>query len=129
MSNVPNNLRYTKEHEWANLQEDMVTVGITDHAQSLLGDVVYLELPEVGDSVKIDQRFGVVESVKAVSDLFSPITGEVTAVNSNLVDAPEAVNTDPYGEAWMIKIKPAKAEELEGLMTADAYGQFVKDCH
>lgn len=129
MSKIPSNLRYTKEHEWTNLDGDLVSVGITDHAQCQLGDVVYLELPEIGDEVKMDERFGVVESVKAVSDLFSPITGEVAEVNVDLVDMPELVNAEPYDKAWMIKIKPAKSEELETLMTSEAYEAFVKEAH
>ncbi|MEO8082617.1 MAG: glycine cleavage system protein GcvH [Ardenticatenales bacterium] len=123
---IPPDLRYTAEHEWVKADADgNVHIGITAFAQEQLGDVVYVELPKVGASLTAMQPFGVVESVKAASDLYSPLTGSVVAVNPALSDTPELVNTDPYGEGWMIVLAPAKAEELDGLMTAQAYSAHV----
>ena len=116
---VPEGLLYTKEHEWIRQEGDVVVVGITHHAQDQLGDVVYVELPEVGASVEEGDTFGTVESVKAVSDLYAPVTGEVVAINEVLEDAPESVNTDAYGEGWMIKVKVSG--ETEGLMSPADY--------
>jgi glycine cleavage system H protein len=116
---VPEGLLYTKEHEWIRQEGDVVVVGITDHAQDQLGDVVYVELPEVGANIAEGDTFGTVESVKAVSDLYSPVTGEVVAINEVLEDAPESVNTDAYGEGWMIKVKVSG--ETEGLMSPADY--------
>ena len=122
----PANLKYTNDHEWARVEDDgSVTIGITEHAQDALGDVVFVELPEVGETIEAEGRFGVVESVKTVSDLFAPCEGEVIAINSSLEDAPETVNGDPYGDGWMIKMKPANAEQLNELMDATAYDAFV----
>ena len=122
MSNVPAELKYVASHEWLRLEADgTVTVGITDHAQELLGDIVFVELPEVGASLSADEQAGVVESVKAASDVNAPIAGEIVEVNQALVDAPETANTDPYGEAWFFRIKPANAADLDGLMDAAAY--------
>ncbi|MEE2789756.1 MAG: glycine cleavage system protein GcvH [Myxococcota bacterium] len=122
----PANLKYTNDHEWARIEEDgTVTIGITEHAQDALGDVVFVELPEVGDEVEAEGRFGVVESVKTVSDLFAPCEGEVIATNGALEDAPETVNGDPYGDGWMIRLKPADASQLDALMDASAYDAFV----
>lgn len=121
MSNIPDGLKYSKEHEWVKADGDTVTLGITDHAQSQLGDVVFLELPEVGRTLAKDEAFGVVESVKAVSDLYAPIAGEVVEVNSELVDAPEKVNESPYDDAWMVKMKAADAGEVDALLDAAAY--------
>jgi glycine cleavage system H protein len=119
---IPNELRYTPDHEWARLEGDgTVTVGITHHAQDALGDVVYVELPEVGATLDAGAQFGVVESVKTVSDLFAPCAGEVVAVNAHLEDAPETINAEPYGAGWLLKLKPESADALEGLMDADAY--------
>ncbi len=119
---IPNELRYTPDHEWARLEGDgTVTVGITHHAQDALGDVVYVELPEVGATLDAGAQFGVVESVKTVSDLFAPCAGEVVAVNAHLKDAPETINAEPYGAGWLLKLKPESADALEGLMDADAY--------
>ena len=126
MSNIPQDCRYTKEHEWAKTDGDELLIGITDHAQSQLGDIVFLELPEVGAQLDAEQAFGVVESVKAVSDLFAPLAGEVTAVNDALVDAPEAINEDAYGN-WLIKVKPSNAGDVEGLMSPDDYAKYVED--
>lgn len=122
----PTDLRYTKDHEWARVESDgVVTIGITDHAQDALGDVVYVELPEQGDSFDAEEKFGVVESVKTVSDLFAPIAGDVVDVNGDLEDAPETVNSDPYGGGWMIRIKPADASAIAGLLDAAAYDALV----
>lgn len=128
MSETPNELKYAKSHEWARLEEDgTVTVGITDFAQQQLGDVVYVELPKVGAKLSAMQPFGVVESVKAASDLYSPLTGTVVAVNAALADAPEVVNADPYGQGWMLVLEPGDAAELDALLTADAYGELIAD--
>ncbi|HYQ39561.1 MAG TPA: glycine cleavage system protein GcvH [Pseudomonas sp.] len=121
MSNLPAELRYAASHEWARLEQDgSVTVGITDHAQEALGDVVYVELPEVGKSLAAGEQAGVVESVKAASDIYAPLGGEVIAINEALADAPESVNTEPYG-AWFFKLKPASVAELDQLLDAAAY--------
>ena len=125
---IPDDLRYTREHEWARGESDgSITVGITHHAQENLGDVVYVELPEVGSSLGAGDTFGVVESVKAVSDLFSPITGEVAAVNEALPDAPETINADCYGAGWLIRLTPSASGELEGLMSAADYAAFCAE--
>ncbi|MDH4610206.1 glycine cleavage system protein GcvH [Pseudomonas sp. BN102] len=121
MSNIPAELRYAPSHEWARLEADgSVTVGITDHAQEALGDVVFVELPEVGKTLAAGQEAGVVESVKAASDIYAPIGGEVIAVNEAVSDAPESVNSDPYG-SWFFKLKPSDTAELEKLLDAAAY--------
>ena len=121
MANVPADLRYTKEHEWAKLEGDKARIGITAFAQEQLGDVVFVELPKVGAKVTAMKTFGVVESVKAVSDLFAPLSGEVVEVNAELPKKPEVVNADPYGKGWMIVIKLANAKEWDGLMSAGDY--------
>ncbi len=123
----PEDLRYTREHEWARQKGARVVVGIIDFAQDQLGDVVYVELPDVGDPVKKGESFGVVESTKAVSELFSPMTGKVVEVNDPLTDAPETINEDPYEEGWMIVIEPADPKELEALMDAKTYRAFVEE--
>ena len=121
MSNIPADLRYVASHEWIRLEADgSVTVGITDHAQEALGDVVYVELPEVGKQLSAGQEAGVVESVKAASDIYSPISGEVLAINEALADAPEQVNGEPYA-AWFFKLQPSDPAELEGLLDAAGY--------
>lgn len=125
MSN-PAELKYTKDHEWARVEGNTVTVGITDHAQSALGDVVFVELPQVGRSLKKGEGFGVVESIKAVSDLYSPLEGKVVAVNSSLPDDPAAINRDPYGSAWMIKIELSHTGALSELMDVAAYTKYVE---
>lgn len=123
----PTNLKYTKEHEWARLESDgSITVGITDHAQDSLGDVVFVELPEVGDELANEDKFGVVESVKTVSDLFSPCAGEVVAVNESLEDEPELVNSSVYDDGWMVRIQPSDAAALDELMDASSYDAFVE---
>src|SRR5438552_18545240 len=125
MSNVPADLRYTREHEWARQEGGRVRVGITAYAQEQLGDVVFVELPKAGAKVTAHQAFGVVESVKAVSDLFAPISGEVAEVNAELAQKPETVNVDPYGKGWMIVVKPSNAGELDQLLTSQQYEEFV----
>ncbi len=125
--NFPEDLKYTKEHEWARQKGGKVLVGITDFAQEQLGDVVYVELPAVGDEVKKGESFGVVESTKAVSELFAPISGKVVEVNDPLVEAPETVNEDPYEEGWMIAIEPSDAKELAELLDVKAYAAFVAE--
>ena len=122
MSNIPAELKYVASHEWLRLEADgSVTVGITDHAQELLGYIVFVELPEVGANLAADEQAGVVESVKAASDIYAPIAGEILEVNQELIDAPDTANTDPYGAAWFFRIKPANAADLDGLMDAAAY--------
>lgn len=124
----PKDLRYTKEHEWARAEEDgTVSVGITEHAQQALGDIVYVELPEVGTQVSAGDEFGSVESVKAVSELFSPIDGEIVQINARLEESPEVVNEDPYGQGWIIRVKPSDAGALDELMDAAAYDAFVDE--
>lgn len=123
----PEEFKYTEEHEWIQVAEDVVTVGITDFAQDALGDIVFVELPEVGYKAEAGKTFGVVESVKAVSDIYSPVSGEVIEVNEELPDTPELVNSSPYEDAWMLKIKLSDTAELDGLLDADAYQSFVKE--
>lgn len=122
----PADRRYTREHEWARLDGDVATIGITDFAQHQLGDVVFVELPKVGATVTAMRPFGVVESVKAASDLFSPVSGEVTAVNSELESAPEAVNSDPYGTGWIIRARVSNPAEMDALLTGEQYDQFIE---
>ena len=119
-------LRYSKEHEWVAVEDGIAWIGITDYAQEQLGDVVYVELPDVDTSVQKDEPFGVVESVKAVSDIFSPISGTIVQVNVDLQSSPEMVNDDPYGDAWMIRIQISEPEELQDLMDAEEYLAFVE---
>lgn len=123
MSNVPADLKYTKEHEWvgALTADGTVRVGVTDHAQDALGDVVYVDLPEVGEALEAEATFGEIESTKSVSDLFAPISGEVVAVNEELADSPETVNSDPYGAGWLIEVRPDNEADLEGLLSAADY--------
>jgi glycine cleavage system H protein len=125
MANIPADLRYTKEHEWAKLEGDKARVGITAFAQEQLGDVVFVELPKVGAKVTAMKTFGVVESVKAVSDLFAPLSGEVVEANTDLTKKPETVNSDPYGQGWMIVIKLTNPKEMDGLMSAADYEKLV----
>jgi glycine cleavage system H protein len=125
MAQVPQELRYTREHEWARVEGDRARVGITAFAQEQLGDVVFVELPKVGARVTAAQTFGVVESVKAVSDLFAPVTGEVVEVNAELVKKPETVNADPYGQGWMIVVKLADPKAVDGLLSAADYEQLI----
>jgi glycine cleavage system H protein len=123
---VPDNLRYTKDHEWIRVEGDRGTIGITDYAQAQLGDVVFLELPAVGRAVSAGETFGTVESVKAVSELFSPVNGDVVETNDALVASPEAVNTDPYGKGWMLVVRLKDAAQVAGLMDAAAYQALVE---
>ena len=123
---VPAKLQYTGSHEWTESDGDKIKVGITDYAQDQLGDIVFVELPQVGDSFEKGQEFGTVESVKAVSELYMPVAGEILNVNNALEDAPELVNKSPYGQGWMIEIKPGNPGELENLMKNDAYLEMLK---
>ncbi len=121
----PENFRYTKEHEWINVEGDAGTIGITDHAQEALGDIVFVDLPAVGSLVKSAVTFGTVESVKAVSDLFAPASGEVIEINESLKDAPEIVNSDPHGKGWLIKVRLTAPEHVHQLMNAEEYTKYV----
>ena len=123
--NIPQDLRYTKEHEWVRLEGDTATIGITDYAQGELGDIVFIEVETVDESVAADEVFGSIEAVKTVSDLFSPLAGEVTEFNEALEDEPESVNNDPYGAGWIIKLKVTDVADIEGLMTAEAYAELI----
>jgi len=126
MSNVPSNLRYTKDHEWVKVESDgTVTVGITDYAQSALGDVTFIDLPKIGKQLESADVFGTVESVKAASDLYSPVSGEVIAINSSLNDTPDLVNREPYEKAWMIKMKLKSAAELDKLLDSSSYQSLL----
>jgi glycine cleavage system H protein len=119
--NIPSELKYTKDHEWVRVEGDIAIVGVTDYAQSELGDIVYVEIETEGEALDQEEVFGTVEAVKTVSDLFMPIAGEVIAFNEKLTDQPELVNTDPYGEGWMIKVKLSDASQVDGLLDAEAY--------
>ncbi len=127
-TNIPGNLKYTKEHEWALVEGDTVTVGITDFAQSALGDIVFLEVPEVGSELKNGSTFGVVESIKSVSDLYAPVSGEVIARNTDLEGSPERINQDAYG-SWLIKVKVKDKNDLANLLTAEQYQEFCNTSH
>ena len=126
MANVPENLHYSKDHEWLRVEGDTGTIGITDHAQNSLGDVVYVELPKVGDKFAAHDVFGSVESVKAVSELYIPVAGEVTEVNESLQDEPERVNAEPYDGAWMIRIRVSNPSEVDSLLTSAEYEDYLK---
>lgn len=125
--NTPNELRYSQEHEWVKVEGDKVRIGITDFAQSELGDIVFVELPEVGDEVEANEPFGSVESVKTVSELYAPISGKVVAINEDLDDSPEFVNESPYEKAWMIVIEPTDSSQIEKLMTAEQYEEMINE--
>jgi len=128
MSDLPSELKYSKEHEWVRIDSDgSAIVGITDHAQELLGDMVYIELPEVGDNVATGDETGVVESVKAASDIYAPISGEILEVNEELADTPENVNTEPYESGWLYKMSVANEADIDGLLTADEYAELIAD--
>ncbi len=130
MSNVPTELKYAKTHEWVRVNDDgSVTVGISAHAQDLLGDMVYVELPEVGRSVAAEDACAVVESVKAASDVYAPVAGEVLEANDALADSPELINQEPYGDGWIMRIRPTAAGDVEALLDAAAYTQLVADEH
>ncbi|WP_407268635.1 glycine cleavage system protein GcvH [Radiobacillus sp. PE A8.2] len=124
---LPKDLRYSEEHEWVKVEGDKVRIGITDHAQSELGDIVFVELPEVGDQIETDAPFGSVESVKTVSELYAPVSGKVIEVNEELDDSPEFVNESPFDKAWMIVVEPTNMSEVEELMTAEAYQEMVEE--
>jgi glycine cleavage system H protein len=124
--NVPDDLRYSKDHEWARLEAGNVRIGITDYAQDALGDVVFIDLPEVGATVGADETFSEVESTKSVSDVFAPLAGTIVEINEDLVDAPERLNDDAYGDGWICVIEPADASAYKGLMDADAYRSLIE---
>lgn len=126
MANVPEDLHYSKDHEWVRVDGDQAIIGITDYAQNSLGDVVYVELPKAEDEFAANESFGSVESVKAVSEVFTPIAGSVVKINEALADEPETVNSDPYGEGWMIRLKMANPGEVDSLLTAAEYEDFTK---
>ncbi|TWI60073.1 glycine cleavage system protein GcvH [Halalkalibacter nanhaiisediminis] len=127
MSNLPKELKYSEEHEWVKVEGDKVRIGITDFAQSELGDIVFVELPEVGDEIEADEPFGSVESVKTVSELYAPISGKVVEVNEELDDSPEFVNESPYEKAWMIVVEPANADDVNNLMSAEQYEEMINE--
>jgi len=126
MANIPEDLHYSKDHEWVRVEGDVGTIGITDHAQDSLGDVVYVELPKAGDIFAAHEAFGSVESVKAVSEIFTPVGGEIVEANEALQDEPEKVNSDPYDEGWMIRIRMRNPGEVDSLLTAAEYEDFTK---
>jgi glycine cleavage system H protein len=126
MANIPDDLHYSKDHEWVRVDGNIAVVGITDYAQDSLGDVVYVELPKVGDEFAANESFGSVESVKAVSEVFCPVSGEVVGINEALADTPEEVNQDPYGKGWMIRVQMANPGEVDSLLTAAEYEDFTK---
>ena len=123
--NIPANLKYTKDHEWVSIEGDIATVGITHFAQKELGDIVYVEMETLDQNLEKDEVFGTVEAVKTVSDLFLPLSGEIIAFNDNLENSPEKVNTDPYGEGWMIKIKISNVDEIEALLSSESYKELI----
>ncbi|MDQ7049876.1 MAG: glycine cleavage system protein GcvH [Enterobacterales bacterium] len=128
MSNVPSDLKYISSHEWIREEDDgSVTIGITDHAQELLGDVVFIELPDIDSEVALEDEIAVVESVKAASDIYAPLSGTIIAVNEDLVDTPEIVNSSPYDDGWMFKMQPSEPSELEGLLDAESYQNEIDD--
>ena len=122
----PDGLKYSKEHEWVLVENDVATVGITEFAQSELGDIVYVELPEAGEKLTKDDPFGSLESVKAVSDIFAPVSGTLVEVNDTLADSPETINEDPYGDGWLIKVQMSDKEEIKDLMTTEEYADYVE---
>lgn len=124
--NLPDNLKYTKDHEWVKIDGDVMTIGITDFAQSELGDIVYVDVDTLDETVEANEVFGSVEAVKTVSDLFMPVSGEVTAFNEGLEDAPELVNSDPYGEGWMIKVKASDISQIDNLLDAASYKKLIQ---
>ncbi|MEP6568203.1 MAG: glycine cleavage system protein GcvH [Acidobacteriota bacterium] len=126
MANIPDDLHYSKDHEWVRVEENVAIVGITDYAQDALGDVVYVELPKAGDDFAANEAFGSVESVKSVSEVFSPVSGEIVGLNETLADTPEKVNQDPYGEGWMIRVQMTNAGEVDSMLTAAEYEDFTK---
>jgi len=128
MSNVPNDLKYISSHEWIRVEDDgSVTIGITDHAQELLGDIVYVELPDIDSEVAVEDEMAVVESVKAASDIYAPISGTITEINELLEDAPETINSSPYDDGWMFKMQPSEPSELDNLIDAETYQNEIED--
>lgn len=125
--NSPENLKYTKDHEWVRVEGNRAVVGITDHAQRQLGDVVYVELPKVGATFDASEPFGSLESVKAVSEAFAPLSGKVVKVNETLVESPELINTEPYGDGWLIELEISSSGQLDGLLSASEYNEYVKE--
>ena len=123
--NIPQSLKYTKEHEWVREDDGIVTIGITDHAQGELGDIIFVEFPEIGQRIERDEPCGTIEAVKTVADLFAPISGTVTEINETLDDSPESVNQDPYGDGWMVKVSVSEADELDNLMSSDQYREMI----
>ncbi|MBL50775.1 MAG: glycine cleavage system protein H [Candidatus Marinimicrobia bacterium] len=123
--NTPDHLLYTEEHEWAEFKNDEVTIGITDYAQSQLGDIIFIEFPEIGEEISAGDNFGEIEAVKTVSELYAPISGKVTAINEELDNSPETVNLDPYGDGWIIKVLPLNPDEKDELMNFLSYEEFV----
>jgi glycine cleavage system H protein len=127
MAEIPQELKYTKEHEWARVQGNTAVIGVTAHAQEALGDVVYVELPKVGSTLTSGKQFGVIESTKAVSELYAPVSGKVTKVNDALTGKPDTVNTDPYGAGWIVEVELSDTKQLAELLSADAYGDLLKN--
>ncbi len=125
--NIPEDLKYSKEHEWVRLSGNVATIGVTDYAQDQLGEIVFVELPDEGEEVEKDDAFGVVESVKSVNDVYTPLSGRVVEVNDPAVDSPEIVNEDPYGEGWLIKVEISDTSELKDLMSAKDYTAYIKE--
>ena len=123
--NLPENLKYTDDHEWVSINDDVATIGITDFAQSELGDIIFVEFPDIDQEIEKNEPFGTIEAVKTVADLFAPISGKVTEINENLEDSPESVNSDPYGEGWIVKVSIDNAGELDELMTPEQYGDLI----
>ena len=124
--NTPNDIKYTKEHEWVSLDGETATIGITDYAQSQLGDIVFVEFPDINSEINQNETFGVIEAVKTVADLFAPVSGEIIEVNSSLEDSPNFINSDPYGSGWIIKVKINDSNEYNGLMTSDVYEEHIQ---
>lgn len=124
--NLPDDVRYTKDHEWARREGDKIRVGVTDYAQDQLGDIVFVEVPEIGSSLKMGEEFGTLESVKAVAEVYTPISGEVIAVNSSLEESPQLVNESPYADGWIIDVQPSDSDEIDRLMTKNAYVEMLK---
>ena len=127
MSEIPKDLRYTKDHEWARKAGGVIQVGVTAHAQEALGDVVYVELPKLGAPVTAGKPFGVIESTKAVSELFAPVSGKIVKVNDDLADSPQTVNQDPYGQGWLVEVEPSDQKAYDGLLSPSDYEQLIKD--
>lgn len=126
MIEIPEELKYTDEHEWAKIEDELVVIGITDYAQDALGEIVYIELPSEGDEITKGDSFGGVESTKSVSDLYAPVSGEVIEVNESLLDSPETINEDPYGDGWLIKVRIHDSDEFDELMDSEQYSEFIE---